>query len=339
MAISATTGGTVNNTSAGTSLAFSANTSTTGQAIVVAIAILSSSVTVSSVTDTSGTTYSRLAAITNSSGVRVELWGNANITGHSSNVITVNLSGSALASASYEEYSGVTAFGHTSSGSTGGNLYPQDNVATQDASNWAVTGAAIASSSGDTLTATWGTIRQSIIPALTTAGSALLDATSLYTSMLTNLVRISSSRVWAAASVELRTGLTAVTLESSNVMVPYYTPDFLTAPASVSQTPSYFTVTPIAEVIQGGTVGTVYSETITGKNGTSPYTFSVVSGSLPTGLSLNSSTGVISGTPTASGTSTFTIQTTDANGFTGTQVFQINIVAASTAGGNYGYSY
>jgi hypothetical protein len=45
-----------------------------------------------------------------------------------------------------------------------------------------------------------------------------------------------------------------------------------------------------------------------------PYTWSVYSGSLPTGLSLNSSTGVISGTPTTPNTYNFTIQVTDDQG-------------------------
>ena len=50
---------------------------------------------------------------------------------------------------------------------------------------------------------------------------------------------------------------------------------------------------------------------MTVNGGTSPYTFSVV-GTLPTGLTLNTTTGAITGTPTASGT--FTIQVKDANG-------------------------
>ena len=48
--------------------------------------------------------------------------------------------------------------------------------------------------------------------------------------------------------------------------------------------------------------------------GQSPYTWSVVSGALPTGLSLNTSTGDITGTPTAAGTFNFNIRVTDANG-------------------------
>src|SRR5208337_4831209 len=66
-----------------------------------------------------------------------------------------------------------------------------------------------------------------------------------------------------------------------------------------------------------GTQGVPFNSgpmTVTG--GTAPYTFSIGSGTLPAGLTLNTSTGAITGTPTASGS--FTVQVTDANGAVGT---------------------
>jgi len=56
-----------------------------------------------------------------------------------------------------------------------------------------------------------------------------------------------------------------------------------------------------------GTVGTAYSQTLQVAGGVPPLTWAVLTGTLPAGLTLNTSTGVISGTPTASGTSTFTV--------------------------------
>lgn len=50
--------------------------------------------------------------------------------------------------------------------------------------------------------------------------------------------------------------------------------------------------------LPNGTVGIAYSYTLTASGGVPPYTYTIASGSLPTGLSLNSSTGVVSGTPT-----------------------------------------
>lgn len=62
--------------------------------------------------------------------------------------------------------------------------------------------------------------------------------------------------------------------------------------------------------LTAGTVGTPYSLTLVATGGTAPYTWTVTAGTLPPGLSL-SSAGVLSGTPTAAGTSTFTITATD----------------------------
>lgn len=89
---------------------------------------------------------------------------------------------------------------------------------------------------------------------------------------------------------------------------------------------------PWAENLAGGTVGTAYSETISTSGGTSPYTYSLQSGSLPGGCTL-SSAGVISGTPTTAATYTFTVLVTDANGITGTQTFQITMSTAASSGG------
>ena len=61
------------------------------------------------------------------------------------------------------------------------------------------------------------------------------------------------------------------------------------------------------ETLPGGTVGMAYSQRLTAK-GTAPITWSIVSGNLPADLSLNADTGVISGTPTAVGTATFTVK-------------------------------
>ena len=61
-----------------------------------------------------------------------------------------------------------------------------------------------------------------------------------------------------------------------------------------------------------GEVGVAYSSTVDVFNGTPPYTFAVFSGALPDGLSLNTVTGEVSGTPTLEGTFNFVIEVTDA---------------------------
>lgn len=110
------------------------------------------------------------------------------------------------------------------------------------------------------------------------------------------------------------------------------------APSQSGYTPSHYNPVPVAANLAGGTTGTAYAETISAQGGASPYTFAVSSGSLPTGTSLNSSTGVITGTPSATGTFSFTITVTDANSNSGSQAFSIAIAApAVTSSGNSGY--
>src|SRR5207237_71146 len=77
--------------------------------------------------------------------------------------------------------------------------------------------------------------------------------------------------------------------------------------------------------LPGGAQNVAYSTTLAASGGIQPYSWSVASGTLPSGLSLNSGTGVISGTPTATGTSSFTVQVTDANSQTATQGLSITI--------------
>jgi hypothetical protein len=62
--------------------------------------------------------------------------------------------------------------------------------------------------------------------------------------------------------------------------------------------------------------------------GTSPFTWSITSGSLPTGLKLHSTTGVIDGTPTVIGNPSFTVQVEDANSLTMSRDLSINIRGA-----------
>jgi hypothetical protein len=76
-----------------------------------------------------------------------------------------------------------------------------------------------------------------------------------------------------------------------------------------------------------GVVAVPYSQSITATGGVAPYTFAVISGSLPNGLSLNPATGLISGAPLTPGLFNFTIRATDSGGCAGARPYTLTIIA------------
>lgn len=79
--------------------------------------------------------------------------------------------------------------------------------------------------------------------------------------------------------------------------------------------------------LTNGVINIPFSQTLSAVGGVAPYTWDVVSNSLPAGLSLDSATGTISGTPTAGGTFAFRIRVTG-NGKSTTSLFTLNILDA-----------
>jgi len=74
-----------------------------------------------------------------------------------------------------------------------------------------------------------------------------------------------------------------------------------------------------------GVMGTEYQATLNVIGGTKPYTWAIVAGALPDGLELDGNTGVISGNATG-GSSSFTVQVTDAAAATATRELSISII-------------
>ncbi|MDR3397961.1 MAG: IPT/TIG domain-containing protein [Pandoraea sp.] len=100
-----------------------------------------------------------------------------------------------------------------------------------------------------------------------------------------------------------------------------------TSPAAVILAPTTLP-TPVA--------GQAYNQTMTASGGTLPYRFNVTNGALPAGLQLNPTTGALTGTPSATGTSTFTISVTDASTGPGapliaSQSYTFNITAQAAS--------
>jgi len=107
------------------------------------------------------------------------------------------------------------------------------------------------------------------------------------------------------------------------------TPAYATQTISLSGTANGALITLNPTSLPAATYGASYSATITASGGTAPYTYSVSTGSLPAGLTLNSGTGAISGVPAATGSFSFIIEATDSYSFTGTQNYTLTVNAAT----------
>jgi len=85
---------------------------------------------------------------------------------------------------------------------------------------------------------------------------------------------------------------------------------------------------------QTGTVGTAASLQLQATDSASGQALSYTASGLPAGLSVNSATGLISGTPTTAGTSTVTVTATDGTGASGSATFSWTV--SSSGGGGSG---
>lgn len=102
---------------------------------------------------------------------------------------------------------------------------------------------------------------------------------------------------------------------------------YLAAPnvsQSFSVSSPIFAFTPAAGALPTATAATAYSQSFSVNGGTTPYRFAIVGGALPAGLALDAA-GALSGTPTADGPFTFTVEATDNYGAVGTSSYTLTV--------------
>jgi len=147
-----------------------------------------------------------------------------------------------------------------------------------------------------------------------------------------------SSTTGAVTGTPTISGVTAITITVT---------DALGATGNVSCTiPVLNSLTPLALtlVFQGGaaTVGSLYNATVQALSGTGPFAYTLTAGALPAGVNLGTSTtsiDPISGTPTASGTFTFTIKVTDSTSAIYSLACEIIVAAYGTFSASFSGSH
>ena len=159
---------------------------------------------------------------------------------------------------------------------------------------------AILTASGGTAPYAWSVADGSLPPGITLSSGGIISGTPTATGIFSFTGRVSD----AGSPVQITNKALSITITTVS------------------------TVTITTTSLPTGVVNVAYTGTLMAANGTSPYSWSLASGSLPSGLTLNAVSGVITGRPTVSGIFSFTAQVSDAGSpvQTATKSLSISVV-------------
>jgi hypothetical protein len=105
-------------------------------------------------------------------------------------------------------------------------------------------------------------------------------------------------------------------------------PVTIVVPNSGSPSPLTISISPLPQ----GVVGVPYTGALAASGGTAPYTWNLVTGKLPAGLTLASSTGIISGAPTTAGNFSFSVAVSDSSSAAQSATTTVTLSVAATPG-------
>ena len=163
-------------------------------------------------------------------------------------------------------------------------------------------------------------------PSIITGASQQFTATGTYSDGSTQ--NVTSQATWISSNTlaaTINAGGLAAALSAGTTTISAALAGVTNSTAlTVLSAPLAITTTSLAN----GVVNVAYTGALTANGGTLPYTWSISSGSLPPGLTLTPSSGVITGTPSATGSVSFTAQVMDAGNpaQTATKSLSITIV-------------
>ena len=169
-----------------------------------------------------------------------------------------------------------------------------------------------------------GTVAQAYSQSLTTTipGTAPLTWAVTTGSLPLGLSLNATTGAITGAPTTAATSNFTVTVTDSTAGTPLTASRALSITIAAATSPVSITNTSLVN----GQTGVAYSQTIAATGGTAPYTFGITaSSSLPAGLTLNSTSGAVFGTPTATGTTVITFTVTDSAGTPNTAAKTLSI--------------
>jgi hypothetical protein len=217
---------------------------------------------------------------------------------------TATVSGTAITYTPTSGYAGPDSFTYTASNADGTSAAATVSI-TVSAAEPALTG--ITPNTGTTAGGT----------SITITGTNLTGATSVTIGGVAanNVTVVSSSSITATTPAHAAgpVDVAVTTPDGADVLVNSFT--YEAEPIVVS---------PSSGTLPEATLGTAYNQALSLNGGTGSFTFGT-SGSMPAGLSVHPATGAISGTPTATGSYSFSVIITDANHTTGSATYALTV--------------